>query len=333
MMTRTSFSRLAGLALLAWGVPAPASGQVVERDVSVTGPRGNTIERHTRTERHGNYVDRQVDIRRPEGTYHRETEVYAPPPRHGHPQRPIPVGGGAGFVGGGFVGGPRVIERDVIIERPAPAAAFLGIGGPSFGLFLGSPPPPPIYYGPPPVVFAPAPPPVVVYNPPVRYAPPPPPATVVVDPVEDAAGRLRSLHSNSRREGAITLGKLGDARGVPPLIDRLQHDHEKEVRMAAAWALAEIGDPRAIVPLETAAQFDKRADVRAVAAKSLARIPADLGSPADAPVDPTARVKPSWNPPASSAAPAPGPNLDDLPPPDPTPATARASSPAPRRDR
>jgi hypothetical protein len=312
--------RLLALGLLAGAATAAGrdlSAQVVERDVSITGPKGNTLERHTRTERKGNVIDRQVDIRRPEGSYHRQTQVAVPPGQRVHPGRPIPAGVGLG-PGPGAYRGPRVIERDIIVERPRP------VGGPSFGLFIGAPllPPPP-----PPVFFAPAPPPVVVYNPPVRYAPAPPPPPVeeviVDDPVADAIEGLRAFGASSRRDAAVTLGKLGDARGVSPLIDRLKNDHDREVRMAAAWALAEIGDPRAVVPLEVAAQFDKRAEVRSVANKSLARMPrevAQAGAPDGLESAPPRNAAPS-------RAPAdPNYNLDDLPPAAPTPAAPRSES-------
>lgn len=311
------YRRILALGLIAGAAPAPGRdlpAQVVERDVSITGPKGNTLERHTRTERKGNVIDRQVDIRRPEGSYHRQTQVAAPPGGRIQPGRPVPAG-----VGPGPYRGPRVIEREVIVERSRPGPVF----GPSFGLFLGAPlfPPPP-----PPVFYAPAPPPVVVYNPPVRYipAPPPPPPVeevFVEDPVADAIDDLRGFGATYRRDAAVTLGKLGDARGVGPLIDRLKNDHDREVRMAAAWALAEIGDPRAVVPLEVAAQFDKRAEVRSVANKSLARLPREVAvseAPAGPDAPPTRRASPS-------RAPAdPQYNLDDLPPPDPTPAAPRS---------
>ena len=47
---------------------APTLGQVVERerDVSITGPRGRTIDRSITTERGPGFVDRQVNIQRPE---------------------------------------------------------------------------------------------------------------------------------------------------------------------------------------------------------------------------------------------------------------------------
>jgi HEAT repeat protein len=95
---------------------------------------------------------------------------------------------------------------------------------------------------------------------------------VVVDPVANALARLRSNHDNSRRDGAKTLGQLGDARAVPALVDRLQNDNDKDVRQAAAWALGEIGDPRAASSLEYASRSDWRQDVRTEAAHAIARL-------------------------------------------------------------
>jgi hypothetical protein len=300
-MTTRRFPHRVAAAGLCWLVAtATSSAQVVERDVTVTGPRGNSVERRIVTERNGPFIDRQVTVTRPGGTITRNTEVFAPRGGYG---RPYPVGGGF---------------------RPGPFVAFGApfVAAPAFGLFVGSAPPP-VVFGPPPV-FVPPPP------------PPPPP-----DAATFAIGKLKSLHSNTRREGALTLGHLKDPRGVAPLIDRLEHDFEKEVRMAAAWSLAEIGDPRAVVALETARQFDKRADVRAVAEKSLSRMPRELPPTtvtAHAPVssEVRARTSPGWTPhrmttpastPASGTQPSPpAPSPDDLPPPDPTPVAPRSAS-------
>ena len=347
MTTTRDLPRLATLGLLACASATAARGQVLERETTVTGPRGNSITRDIRTERFGNMVDRQVTIRRPGGTITRNTEVFAP--RGGGFYGPRPFYGGGGFVGGPAFFGPPVA---------------LGVGLPAVNLFVGGGGPP-------------APPPVTVYSPPVPYplstaaasgtmaapaSPQPQPApgqpTVLVDPVAESIGKLDSFHSHTRREAAIALGKYGDARGVAPLIDKMEHDFDKEVRMAAAWALAEIGDPRAIVPLETARQFDKRADVRSVATKSLERMPreappatvasapggrrgASVAQPSsrDAEADygyPTRRAQSSGSASPRTITSTPGATTDleplpregndDLPPPDPTPVT-RPSSP------
>jgi hypothetical protein len=303
MTTRRLPQQVATAGLFWLVATATSSAQVAERDVTVTGPRGNSVERKIVTERNGPFIDRQVTIKRPGGTITRNSEVFAPRGGYG---RPYPVGRGFG---------------------PGPFVAFGApfVAAPAFSLFVGSAPPP-VAFGPPPVVAA---------GPPLP--PPLPPDAVAV-----AVGKFKSLHSNIRREGALTLGHLKDPRGVSPLIDRLEHDMEKEVRMAAAWSLAEIGDPRAVVALETARQFDKRADVRAVAEKSLSRMPRELppttvtSHPA-ASSEVRARTAPAWTPhrmttPSSTPAagnptPAPpAPSPDDLPPPDPTPVAPRSAS-------
>jgi hypothetical protein len=339
----TKLLRLAALGFFFAGTaPTGVRAQVFERDTTITGPRGNSVSRDIRVERNGPMVDRQVTIRRPGGTITRNTEIFAP--RGGPHFGPRPYWGGGGFVAGpAFFGPPLAV----------------GVGLPAVNLFVGG--------GGPAVA---APPPVTVYNPPVPYplstaaangtpaqpaTPQPLPGqpTTVVDPVAESIGKLSSIHSHTRREAAITLGKYGDARGVPPLIDKLEHDFDKEVRMAAAWALAEIGDPRAEVPLETARQFDKRADVRAVAAKSLERMPREAPAEAQAPAPRRSQTSagdaygyPSRRTPATSspnrgATSTPGaatdleplpqytpstPSSDDIPPPDPTP-SSRATSP------
>ena len=84
--------------------------------------------------------------------------------------------------------------------------------------------------------------------------PQPPPA---FDAFADAMGRLKSFHARSRRDGALTLGRIGDPRAVPALNERLEHDFDKDVRVAAAWALGEIGDERGAVALERAVISDE----------------------------------------------------------------------------
>lgn len=340
---------LVAMGLLACAAAHPARGQVFERETTVTGPRGNSITRDIRSERVGNVIDRQVTIRRPGGTITRNTEIIGRP-FYGPGPRPF-------VAGGGFIGGPAFFGPPVVVGPPV----AVGVGLPAVNLFVGGGPP--------------APPPVTVYNPPTPYPmstaaangaaepaatqPQPQPApgqpTVVVDPVAESIGKLDSFHAHTRREAAITLGKYGDARAVPPLIQKLEHDFDKEVRMAAAWALAEIGDPRAIVPLETARQFDKRADVRAVATKSLERMPREAPRTAQATPArrqgawqgqardgeaaygyPTRRTQPSGassggtitSTPAGSEPGLDPPPLttpgDDMPPPDPTPSDRRA---------
>jgi HEAT repeat protein len=112
---------------------------------------------------------------------------------------------------------------------------------------------------------------------------------VVVDPVADAMARLQSHHGNSRRDGAVTLGRLRDPRAIPALVDRLKNDKDKEVRVASATALGEIGDPSAASYLERATVYDKKKEVRDAASAALSRMP---------------RTLPPGNPPVESSAPA-----------------------------
>jgi len=56
----------------------------------------------------------------------------------------------------------------------------------------------------------------------------------------------------SRRwKAAEGLARLGDPRGLGPLVQLLQ-DGDWRVRRKAAWALGVLGDPRAVIPLRRA---------------------------------------------------------------------------------
>jgi hypothetical protein len=307
---------------------------VRERDTTITGPRGRTIERQVRSERGPGYVDRQINIQRPAGTFQRNVQIQ---------RSPGWVGGGYG--GGGYVSGPpqrTFIERDVIIQRPpiwgpawGPAVAFgtpfaFGIGAPFFNFsFGGNPAPPPVVVAAQPVIAgAPA---AAAPQPgaPAPTAVMPPPQAPVPDGFVDAMGRLRSFHEHSRRDGALTLGRMHDPRAVPALIDRLKNDSGREVRIAAAWALGEIGDPRAGVALERAKLFDWRKEVRDAAAEAYARLPregepmlgqntAAAGAPSD--MAPRSVLRSDAAPPPPPAPPEP------TPPPPPQPDTKPKSS-------
>ncbi len=239
---------------VAYGCLAPESttpAQTVsrERDVRVTGPRGRTIERRVEVDRGPGYVDRQVQIQRPGGTLTRDVRVMggSPGPRFGP---------GPGF-------GPR--PPVFMPHRPSPAWGF-GLG---MGLGMAAAPviaaplwPQPVIS---PVIVA-APPAVVVQQPSVVVAPAP---VDPLDPVALAAQRLQSLHGGSRREAAQTLGRLGDPRGIPPLVDALKNDWSKEVRITAAHALGEIGGSEAEDVLERCIVYEKKQDVRDAAAAAL----------------------------------------------------------------
>jgi hypothetical protein len=90
-----------------------------------------------------------------------------------------------------------------------------------------------------------------------------------LDPVALAASKLQSLHSNSRRDGARELGRLGDPRAVPALVHVLKYDSSKDVRIAAATAMGEIGGSEAEVVLERCIIYEKKQDVRDAAAAAL----------------------------------------------------------------
>lgn len=238
-MDRSVFGALGLVAALVGGT---AWGQVVERerDVSVTGPAGRTLERRVRSVREPGTLSREVEIHRPGGTFRRDVQV----------QR-----GGWGPGAHGPWGGGVVVEHGF----------GFGLAAPVFGFAFGPPPPPPVFLvPPPPVVVAPGPP-VFVEAPPAKP----------FDPFADAMGRLRSRHDNSRRDGARSLGQIGDPRAVPALVDLLQMDGDREVRSAAAYALGAIGDSRARTPLEFAALNDRRREVRQAAAQAYAQIPRD----------------------------------------------------------
>jgi hypothetical protein len=90
-----------------------------------------------------------------------------------------------------------------------------------------------------------------------------------LDPVAIAAERLQSHHAGSRREGAQTLGRLGDPRAIPALVNTLKHDSSKDVKIAAARALGLIGGHEAEVVLERCLIYEKKQEVRDAAAVAL----------------------------------------------------------------
>lgn len=322
----------AGL-VLALGVGnLPSWGQVVgrERDVTITGPRGRSIQRSISSQRGPGFVNREVTVQRPGGTFQSSNTAQRIVPRG-----PAGYPAGRGYIptghrGGGYgPRGPVFVERNVFVNnnRGPGWGPALAVGGGLFGLglfagsALASPPPPVFVAQPAPVYVAPAPPPTVIYNAPQPYTPvAQAPATVVVDPVANAIGRLQSNHDNSRIEGAYTLGRLRDARAVPALVDRLKNDWDKDVRVAAANALGEIGDPRASEPLRQAASLDNRQAVRDAAGLALERMAAGV------PAEPALGNGPAVSEPAE-ASPSPtsarftpiAPPTDDQVPPDPTP--------------
>jgi hypothetical protein len=243
---------------------------------------------------------------------------------------PTFVGGGPRWGPGGFGPGPAFIERDGIINNRRGGSGWLpglAIGGGLFGLgmlagnALAPRPVPAPVVAPQPVYVAPAAPPVVVTTPPPVVVQQPAPVVVQSTPAEGAVPpqvaaapqRLSSSHDHSRRDGALTLGQLGDERAVTALIDRLQRDNSKEVRIASAWALAEIGDPRAAVDLKRAAMFDKRREVRQAAVEAYNRLPREGQAPT----------------PGAGTSPPPAAPVEPAPPPPPEPAPIPLNGPSP----
>ena len=289
-------------------VPAGALGQVRERDVTITGPRGRTVERHLESRMGPNGLTRDTTITRPGGTFHSESHFGGPPP---------------------FGPGPRnvIVERNVFVNGGNPGInpwASFGLGaalGTGAGILLDRTvlaPPPPVFVGPP-VYFAPQPPPTVIYNAPVPYLPAPPAQTIVVDPVAQQIARLTSHYAPSRREASAVLGRLGDARAVPALVERLKLDTDKSVRITAAQSLARIGDPKASIFLERSSIYDKKQEVRDAAAAALARMPRVVVQPPRVSANPGISSSTRGNPDTAISVPLLE-NAERVPPP-PTPAT------------
>jgi hypothetical protein len=255
--------------------PAQAPRRAVEsrrepgrlsRSLEIQGPAGRTYRREMEIRRGPGGVSRSLEIERPGGARfesHMEARRPGPPPARV----------------AAAPGGPRVMQRNVTINQfgGPPWGPPVFDPGPSFSFWFGSPPPPPIVplvpvplVPPSVVVVGPVPPPNVVVMEPERYRVEP--ETIVVDPVAESLKRLASHHGNSRRDGARELGRLGDARAVPALMDVLREDRDADVRQAAAWALGAIGDPRARGYLERAAVYDRKPKVRDEAAQALRRL-------------------------------------------------------------
>lgn len=229
-----------------------AGAQTLERDTTITGPRGRTIERQVEIQRRPGMIDRNIQIKRPGGTFDRNVLIQRSPAI-----RPGPMPGPWGRPA--WIG-----PRPLVIAQPAPAFGFglmaapflnfsfgggggMGLGGGGMGLGGGM--------GGPPAGAAPG-----------QAAPPPP------DQVALMCQRLQNFYPGSRKEAAFALGHLGDPRAVPSLIHVLKYDNFKDVRVAAAIALGEIGGSDAAVALERSSIYDHREDVRKAATTALDRL-------------------------------------------------------------
>jgi HEAT repeats len=219
-------------------------GQTYERDTTITGPRGRSIERKVEVQRTPGGIDRTVQVTRPGGTIERQTQVQRAAPGWG------PWRGGPGPAGWAR---PAWIPRPVIVN-PAPAIGFglltapvlnFSFGGGGVGIGGGGPGGP---------GGAPT-------------QPPPPPDVVALE-----AERLKSFFSNTRKDAAYALGKTGDPRAVPSLIHVLKYDTSRDVRVAGAIALGEIGGSEAAMALEKVAIYDHKEEVRTAASNALTRL-------------------------------------------------------------
>jgi hypothetical protein len=226
-----------------WASTMALVGQTIERDTTITGPRGNSIERQVEIKRTPGSLERQIQIKRPGGTFERQVQIQRSP---------------GGVRRGPLVAGPWPrppwIPRTVVIGQPAPALGFGLLAVPalnfSFGGGGGFP----------------------IGGPPAAPAPPP-------DEVALMTQRLQSFYWNNRKEAAYTLGRLGNPRAVPSLIHVLKYDLHKDVRIAGAIALGEIGGSEAAIALERASIYDHKEDVRRAAATAMERLNAKAKSP------------------------------------------------------
>jgi hypothetical protein len=293
--------KLGVVAIVCCGSFMSVQAQTVERDTTVTGPRGRSIERQVEIQRKPGSIDRQVQITRPGGTITRQTEILRSPV--GPPRR------------GPLIAGPwprpAWFPRPLVIGQPAPAFGFgllaapmlnFSFGGGGGGMMggaggMGGPPGP---AGP-------------------GAAPPPPP-----DQVALMTQRLQSFYSNNRKEAAYTLGQLGDPRAVPALVHVVKYDSSRDVRIAAAIGLGEIGGPEAAIALERASIYDRRDEVKKASATALNRLnakakaapslPPQAGRPAAAPPAPDPRGSSPFREQPNAAAPLPeAPRSDKAP--------------------
>ena len=84
---------------------------------------------------------------------------------------------------------------------------------------------------------------------------------------------LYSASSELRRNAAQALGRLGDARAVPPLLAKVQNpDEMPAVRKAVAKALGRLGDARAISVLNQALTTEVDISVQKTLKKAIERL-------------------------------------------------------------
>jgi hypothetical protein len=286
---------------IAWWVSTmPLAAQTIERDTTITGPRGNSIERQVEIKRAPGSVERQVQIKRPGGTFERQVQIQRAP--GGGPRR------------GPLIAGPWPrppwIPRTVVIGQPAPAFGFGLLAAPALNFSFGGGGMVP-FGGAGPV------------GPPGAPGPPP-------DEVALMIPRLQSFYWNTRKEAAYTLGTLGDPRAVPSLIHVLKYDLHKDVRIAGAIALGEIGGPEAAVALERSSIYDHKEDVRHAAVKAIERLNAKASAtPSEPPPGSRPRVIPRPPEPSTSSPFRQSPAAGGMPPEEPGAGPEPAAQPDP----
>lgn len=89
--------------------------------------------------------------------------------------------------------------------------------------------------------------------------------TTAKSAIPGVIGSLKEGDEGVRRAAATALGRIGDSRGLDPLLAALA-DRNIGVQEAAATALGEIGDPRALMPLVSALKIADNKTRKAVAA-------------------------------------------------------------------
>ena len=184
--------KLLGLVALGFGAIVDGSlavGQTVERDTTITGPRGRSIKRQVEVQRGPGGIDRSVQIQRPGGTFDRQVQVHA----HLRGDRRWVVHGRAlpGFRGRSWSAPPAPAFGFGLMAAPMLNFSFGGGGGGMLGGPGGPPPGGPGPGGP----GGPA------------GGPPQPP-----DQVALMTQRLQSFYSSHRKDAAYTLGRLHDPR-------------------------------------------------------------------------------------------------------------------------
>ncbi len=144
-----------GLGLAQWMVASPAWAQNIDRETTITGPKGNTLTRSVDINRGPGGVTRDITVHRPGGaTLQRDTVISRAPGGFGG--RGFVPGGGFGRWGPGprgpvfFGGGPVIVGGGGGGISPLGAGLLGGALGTGVGMLMGSaissnnqPPPPP----------------------------------------------------------------------------------------------------------------------------------------------------------------------------------------------